>query len=85
MNPRDWRQKRAKLTLGGAAKVLGCSSASCVLRYERGEREAPNSVVLAYEKLSDGDVTGADLARVRKRFLRTTGTTTEGSDKPQAA
>lgn len=74
MTPSAWREK-AGLTLKQAAKRLGCSSASCVFRYERGEREAPNSVVLAYERESKDEkglpqVTGEDLNRVRQRFVR---------------
>jgi len=72
MEPAEWR-KKAGLTLKQAAQRLDCSSASCVFRYERGEREAPNSVVLAYGRESDGEVTGEDLNRVPKRFLRSEG------------
>jgi transcriptional regulator with XRE-family HTH domain len=74
MTPSAWREK-AGLTLKETAKRLGVSSASCVFRYERGEREAPNSVVLAYERESRDEngapqVTGADLQRVHQKWER---------------
>lgn len=69
MDPAAWR-KREKLTVRGAAKRLGIKSAMSVLRYESGEREAPNSVAIAYERESGGEVSAEDLNRVRKRFLR---------------
>lgn len=70
MNPCDWRQKIAKLSVRATAKSLGIKSPNCVLRYESGEREAPNSVAVKYSEISGGLVTGKDLDRVRKRFLR---------------
>ncbi len=63
-----WR-KREKLTLREVALLLGRTAMSA-LNYETGKREAPNSIALAYAKISKGEVTGADLHRVRKRFLR---------------
>jgi transcriptional regulator with XRE-family HTH domain len=69
MLPADWR-KKAGLSLREVARRLGCSSASSVLRWETGEREAPNSVVLAYEHESGGAVSGADLNRVRSHYKR---------------
>jgi transcriptional regulator with XRE-family HTH domain len=69
MGPTAWRE-RENLTLKEAAKRLGVSSASCVFRYERGERETPNSVTMAYARESGGEVTAEDLHRARKRFLR---------------
>lgn len=73
MDPAAWR-KKAKISLRDLANRLGCAWSS-VRRYERGEHEAPNSIVLAYEKISKDEkgvsqVTGADLHRVHKRFLR---------------
>lgn len=79
MSPVKWRKQVAKKTLSEVATSLGCSSLSSVQRYETGEREAPNSVVLAYAKISDGQVTGEDLDLVRKRFLR------HGSSKSSTA
>ena len=69
MEPAHWR-KKAKLSLREVARKLGVASPNSVLRYESGEREAPNSIALAYERVSGGDVTGEDLNRVRKRHLR---------------
>jgi transcriptional regulator with XRE-family HTH domain len=69
MDPAAWR-KKIGWTLKKAALRLGCSSASVVFRYERGEREAPNSIALAYERESKGEVTSEDLHRVHKRWLR---------------
>lgn len=72
MNPETWR-KKAKKTLREAAALLGCSSHVTVERYETGKREAPNSIVIAYEKQSAGKVTAADLNRVRKKYLASIG------------
>jgi len=69
MDPAAWRVK-AKLTLRDVARRLGVASPMTVLRYERGEREAPNSVALRYERESGGQVTSEDLHRARQRFLR---------------
>ena len=69
MLPADWR-KKAGLSLREVARRLGCSSASSVLRWESGEREAPNSVVIAYDKISKGEVTSSDLNKARKKHLR---------------
>lgn len=71
MDPAIWRKKRG-LTLKETARQIGHVSESMVFRYERGQREAPTSVSLAYERISGGAVTAADLNRTRKRFLRTT-------------
>lgn len=68
MAPSEWR-KQARLRLADLATHAGCASASSVMRYERGDREAPNSVVLAYQHLSKGLVTGEDFAAVRARYL----------------
>lgn len=70
MDPADWRRE-AKLTLRHMALRLGRAWSS-VRRWERGEKEAPNAVVLEYSRASEGKVTGADFNRVRKRFLRST-------------
>lgn len=69
MSPSLWRRKRG-LSLSRVAELLGCGSPSTVLRYERGVRDVPNSVSLAYSEISNGAVTASDLARVRKGFLR---------------
>lgn len=68
MDPAAWR-KKAKLSLRELAVRLR-STRMTVSRYERGEREAPNSVALAYARESGDEVTGADLNRVRQRYLR---------------
>lgn len=75
MHPTAWRKKKG-LTLRQVAKLLERSSASVVLRWETGELEAPNSVALAYERISKRAVTAEDLNRVRKAFL---------ASSPQAA
>ena len=68
MFPATWR-KQQQLSLRAVARMVGVVSATTVLRYERGEREAPNSVALAYEKTSRSLVTSEDLAHVRRSFL----------------
>jgi DNA-binding transcriptional regulator YdaS (Cro superfamily) len=68
MDPAEWRNK-AGLSLRALAARLGCAWSS-VRRWENGETEAPNSIAQAYERESKGEVTGADLHRVRKRYLR---------------
>jgi transcriptional regulator with XRE-family HTH domain len=75
MDPSVWREQ-AGLTLREMAERLGRGWSS-VRRWELGEKEAPNSVVLEYDRASKGRVTSADFARVRKRFLRRN----EDSDK----
>jgi transcriptional regulator with XRE-family HTH domain len=69
MDPASWR-KRKGLGLRTLAEKLGRGWSS-LRRWENGEREAPNSVVRAYEKASGGEVTSDDFARVRRRFLKT--------------
>jgi transcriptional regulator with XRE-family HTH domain len=69
MDPAAWR-KREGLSVRKAARRLGIRSPMSVLHYETGAREAPNSIVLAYERESAGTVTGADLHKVRQRYLR---------------
>lgn len=68
MDPANWR-KKAAWSLRDVAKLLGCSSASSVRRWEKGERDAPTSIALAYEQISGGKVRAEDLSRTRKRFL----------------
>lgn len=68
MDPAAWR-KRSKLTLRDMAEKLGRGWSS-VRRWELGEKEAPNAVVLVYSEASKGEVTGEDFQRVRKRYLR---------------
>jgi len=70
MDPRAWRKKKARLPLADVALLLGVSSPNTVRRYETGEREAPNSIALAYERVSAGAVSAEDLNRARSRFLR---------------
>jgi transcriptional regulator with XRE-family HTH domain len=67
MVPSSWRKQR-ELSLRAVAQLLGVESPSSVLRYERGEREAPNSIALAYERISAGAVTSEDLARAHRAF-----------------
>jgi len=71
MDPRAWRKKAAR-TLTETALSLGLSSPSTVRRYETGEREAPNSIAIAYAEISGGAVSAEDLNRARQRFLRAT-------------
>lgn len=68
MNPADWRAKKG-LSLRQMAERLGRAWSS-IRRWERGEKEAPNAVVLVYAEASNGEVTGEDFQRVRKRYLR---------------
>lgn len=68
MNPAVWRQK-AKKTLAEVAGLVGCSSPTTVQRWERGEREVPNSVALAYASASNGEVTAEDLNKARQAYL----------------
>jgi transcriptional regulator with XRE-family HTH domain len=68
MVPARWRHQ-SKLSLRELAARLGITRMT-LSRYEKGEREVPNSVVLAYARESDGQVTGEDLDRVRKRYVR---------------
>jgi transcriptional regulator with XRE-family HTH domain len=67
MTPAAWR-KREGLTLRELAARLGCTRMSA-MRYESGEREAPNSIALTYERISGGEVTAEDLNRARGRYL----------------
>lgn len=69
MNPFAWR-KKAALSLREVASQIGVSSAMSVLRYESGAREVPNSVALAYERISKRAVTSEDLDQARTEFLK---------------
>jgi transcriptional regulator with XRE-family HTH domain len=69
MAPAAWRKKK-KLSLRNVAKLIGVRSAMTVLNYESGAREMPNSVALAYERESDGEVSAEDIAAVRRSYLR---------------
>jgi transcriptional regulator with XRE-family HTH domain len=71
MDPADWR-RQAKKTLAEVAALVGCSSLSSVQRYETGEREAPNSISLAYRRISGGAVTPEDFENARKKYRRRT-------------
>jgi len=74
MTPAAWRAKTKK-TLEEVATLLreagaeDVSSLSTVRRYERGEREAPTSVSLAYRSISSRLVTAEDVDSVRKAWL----------------
>lgn len=68
MGPAIWRDKK-DLSLRDVAKQLGISPNS-VRHYEMGIREAPTSVALDYERISDRKVTSEDLHAVRQRWLR---------------
>lgn len=68
MAPREWR-KTEKLTARDVADLLGCSVPS-LYNYENGNRDAPNRIVRAFEKISKGRVTSDDLHAVRARWLR---------------
>ena len=68
MAPGDWR-KSENLKLEDVAALLGRSRMS-VWHYETGRRDAPNSVVLAYRKISKGRVTSDDMQAVRRAWLR---------------
>lgn len=65
MGPREWRQSQ-KLKLEDVAALLKCCSRMSVWNYETGRRDAPNSVVVAYDKISGGKVTSDDLHAVRE-------------------
>lgn len=73
MEPFDWR-KREGLSLRTVARMLRAGSAMSVLRWERGERDCPNSFSVAYLKITAGKVGPEDLNRVRNRYLRTQAT-----------
>lgn len=82
MDPAGWR-KKAKLSLRDLAARLGITRMT-LSRYEKGEREAPNSVVLAYARESAGAVTGEDLNRARKRYVRARNTEADAADNVAA-
>lgn len=67
MSPAAWRKKEG-LSLREVAVRLGVAWSS-LRRYENGERDAPTSLAMAYERESKGEVTSEDLHRVRRRFL----------------
>lgn len=68
MDPAAWR-RRERLSLRDVAALIGCTRMS-VKRYEEGARDPTNSTVVAYKRISKGDVTGEDFDRARRRFLR---------------
>lgn len=67
MAPAVWRDKKG-LSLRDVAALLG-TTANSVRRYERGIREAPTSIALKYEEITDRKVTSEDLHAARRRFL----------------
>lgn len=64
MAPKEWRESEG-LKLEDVAALLKRSRMS-VWNYETGRRDAPNSVVVGYDKISDGKVTSDDLHAVRR-------------------
>lgn len=68
MDPASWRKTQGSLREWARKLKRPWSS---LRRWENGESEAPNSIVVAYDKASEGLVTGRDFERVRRRFLRT--------------
>ncbi len=69
MTPRAWRKEVSGLSLRELALRLGVSSPNSVRNYESGQREAPNSIVIAWTEASAGAVTSEDLNVVRKAWL----------------
>jgi transcriptional regulator with XRE-family HTH domain len=67
MAPKEWRDSEG-LKLEDVAALLKRSRMS-VWNYETGRRDAPNSVVRLYAKISKGKVTSDDLHAVRRKFL----------------
>jgi len=74
MAPKEWRESvnlkledvAARLKRAGVRRISRMS----VWNYETGRRDAPNSVVVAYGKISDNRVTADDLHSVRRGWLR---------------
>lgn len=68
MEPAIWR-KREGFSLRYIMRALGCSSASLVQRWEQGAADPPTTMSVAFSKLSKGEVSPADFAKVRNRWL----------------